>query len=70
MVGAVAAIGALVASSTATAQVVLPPNFHWTVLAQGGTLTNPDDITVMDGVIYVVYQNGTTDTVPAITTTR
>jgi hypothetical protein len=60
LVGAVAAIGVLFAPGAAAAQVTLPPNFQSTVFASGGTaLTNPDDITMMDGVIYVVYQNGT-----------
>ena len=45
------------ASSIATG-IKLPAGFHASVFAKGGKLTGPDDITELDGHVFVGYQNG------------
>lgn len=55
--GSTAADAATTAHTAATA-VSLPAGFHAAVFAKGGKLTGPDDITELDGHVFVGYQNG------------
>jgi hypothetical protein len=51
---------ALAGAGSAAAADSLPAAYHLRVFASGGpSLTSPDDITQLDGQIYVAYQNGT-----------
>lgn len=52
------ATGADAAVVNAAPGIKLPAGFHATVFATGGKLTGPDDITELDGRIFVAYQNG------------
>lgn len=45
-------------TASASAAVSLPAGFHAAVLAKGGKLAGPDDITELDGHLFVGYQNG------------
>jgi hypothetical protein len=54
---AAGATGADAATANA-APIKLPAGFHATVFAKGGKLTSPDDITELDGHVFVGYQNG------------
>ena len=45
-------------AEAATTGVALPAGFHASVFASGGKLTGPDDITQLNGHVYVGYQNG------------
>ena len=55
---AAGAPGADAATTKAAPGISLPAGFHATVLAQGGKLAGPDDITELDGNVFVGYQNG------------
>lgn len=44
--------------SSSGAGLSLPAGFHATVFASGGRIYGPDDITELDGHIFVGYQNG------------
>lgn len=55
----VAAVLAVPGAGAATGNAVtLPTGFTATTFAAGGTLSGPDDISRLDGDIYVAYQNG------------
>ncbi|HWG24776.1 hypothetical protein [Actinospica sp.] len=45
-------------TSNAAPGIKLPAGFHASVFAKGGKLTGPDDITELDGHVFVGYQNG------------
>lgn len=57
----VPALGCALLLPAATAQAagpVAPPGFTVSTFASGGSLTKPDDITLLSGNVYVSYQNG------------
>jgi hypothetical protein len=50
--------GAASVTQTGIAGVQLPVGFHASVFASGGKIYDPDDITELDGHVFVGYQNG------------
>ena len=60
LVAACATLGAGTANAAESsgAGLKLPAGFHATVFASGGKIYGPDDITELDGHIFVGYQNG------------
>lgn len=55
---AAGASGAEAAADAAAPGIKLPAGFHATVFAKGGKLFGPDDITELDGHVFIGYQNG------------
>ncbi len=48
----------LPAAGAQAAGPVAPPGFTVSTFASGGSLTKPDDVTLLGGNVYVTYQNG------------
>ncbi|GDY33631.1 hypothetical protein [Gandjariella thermophila] len=51
-------VGVPVASGATGDAISVPSGFTTTTFASGGTLSHPDDLTVLGGNVYVAYQNG------------
>ncbi len=51
-------LGVPAVTAFAADSITVPSGFTATTFASGGSLSNPDDITVLGGNVYVAYQNG------------